>query len=236
MNLLTEFNGVSVVFRILLVTIFSGVLGLERGNKRRPAGFRTYLLVGLGATIAMLIGQYESLYYGTIIQEQWGKMIPIDVSRIGAQVINGIGFLGAGTIIVTSQQEVKGLTTAAGLWASACMGLAIGVGCYECAVFGFVLIIISFKLFPSIEYRCLNNSPNMNIYIEFDGLRNIHQIITEIKSKNIDIYEVELIDHKQSLTDNPAALFTLFMYRKENHENIIGALSELDYVLRIDEI
>ena len=126
---LREMSAVSVLLRLLLAMLFGGLIGLERVRKRRPAGFRTYMLVCMGAALTVILSQYE--FY--MVTHEWTELaaeigLRTDVSRFGAQVINGIGFLGAGTIIVTGKQEVKGLTTAAGLWASACMGLAIGAG------------------------------------------------------------------------------------------------------------
>ena len=112
---------------------FRYYIGLERGRKGRAAGFRTYMLVCLGAALTMLLGQYEFEMLNFHWQSLSGGQTT-DVTRFSAQVINGVGFLGAGTIIVTGRQEVKGLTTAAGLWASACVGLAIGAGFYECVL------------------------------------------------------------------------------------------------------
>ena len=122
------------VLRLALAMLLGGCIGLERERKRRPAGFRTYMLVCLGAALTVLL----SLYEYTLITGPWSALaaelgMKTDVSRFGAQVINGIGFLGAGTILVTGRQQVKGLTTAAGLWASACTGLAVGAGFYECS-------------------------------------------------------------------------------------------------------
>ena len=223
-----QFNLGSVVFRMFLSIMCSGVLGLERENKNRPAGFRTYMLVSLGACITMLLGQYE--FYCI------SGLTSLDVSRFGAQVINGIGFLGAGSIIVTAHQEVKGLTTAAGLWASACMGLAIGAGNYMCALIGFGLIIICFRLLPYIERHLMSNSKNMNVFLEFDELTHIHPILTLIKEQNIQIYEVEIMSEKGMPADYPSAIFSLRLDRKQNHAPIIAFLSDLEYVLRIEEI
>ena len=108
----------SILLRMMLAMTLSGILGYEREKRHRPAGFRTYLVVCLGSTLAMMVGLYVAQYTGSG-----------DASRIAAQVISGIGFLGAGTILVTRQNQVKGLTTAAGLWSMACLGLAIGAGC-----------------------------------------------------------------------------------------------------------
>lgn len=122
----------AVVLRIIMAEILGGVIGSERGRMNRPAGMRTYMLVSIGSCVVMLINQYAYQVYGVG-----------DPVRLGAQVVSGIGFLGAGTIIVTTHNQIKGLTTAAGLWASACIGLAIGIGfirgryrCLHCGVLG----------------------------------------------------------------------------------------------------
>mgnify|MGYP001027887749 CR=1 FL=1 len=107
----------------MLTLTIGGMIGLERGSKNQSAGFRTYMLVCLGAASVMMTNQYICDHFESG-----------DPSRLGAQVISGIGFLGAGTIIVTKRNQVRGLTTAAGLWSSACLGLAVGIGFYEGAV------------------------------------------------------------------------------------------------------
>ena len=178
---LRQLNLASILLRLTLAMLFGGLIGLERERKRRPAGFRTYMLVCLGAALTMLLSQYE--YY--MITNDWAALageigIRTDVSRFGAQVINGIGFLGAGTIIVTGRQEVKGLTTAAGLWASACMGLAIGAGFYECVLLGFLLIFLAIRLLPYVENSIIENARNMNIYVEFQSLDDVGAIINRI--------------------------------------------------------
>lgn len=113
----------AIVLRIIMAEVLGGVIGSERGRMNRPAGMRTYMLVSIGSCVVMLINQYAYQVYGVG-----------DPVRLGAQVVSGIGFLGAGTIIVTTHNQIKGLTTAAGLWASACIGLAIGIGLYEVAI------------------------------------------------------------------------------------------------------
>ena len=115
MEYLREVNTVSIIFRLLLATLFSGIIGIERGTKKRPAGFRTHILVCIGATLVMLTSQYMV----DVLK------IQTDATRLGAQVISGIGFLGAGTIIVIGRNQVKGLTTAAGLWAAHVWGLLL---------------------------------------------------------------------------------------------------------------
>ena len=181
---LREMNVASILLRLVLAMLFGGFIGLERERKRRPAGFRTYMLVCLGAALTMLLSQYE-FYMVTGAWHETAELIGLrtDVSRFGAQVINGIGFLGAGTIIVTGKQEVKGLTTAAGLWASACMGLAIGAGFYECVLLGFALIFLTNRLLPMVEDAVIENARNMNLYVEFRTLDDLGDIIGRIKAQ-----------------------------------------------------
>ena len=141
----------SVIARLSLAALFGGLLGLERERKNRPAGLRTYLIVCVGAALTVLLSEYEQWMLSTHWAAAAGSAVQIDISRLGAQVINGIGFLGAGTILVSSRKKVRGLTTAAGLWASACMGLAVGAGFYTCVWAGFVLIYLAMYLLPRLE-------------------------------------------------------------------------------------
>ena len=159
-----------------------------------------------------------------------------DVARFGAQVINGIGFLGAGTIIVTGRQEVKGLTTAAGLWASACMGLAIGAGFYECVLLGFLLIFLSIRLLPRVETILMENARNMNIYVEFRSLDDVGDIINCIKRQDVQIYEVDLDHGRKEQSRSPSAVFSIRLNQKRTHPQVLAALSELESVYTIDEI
>lgn len=138
-----DLNVFSISLRLLLAVLFGGVIGLERDVHRHTAGFRTHILVCVGAALAMLTNQY--------ISDVWGS--DTDPARIGAQVIAGVGFLGVGTILVTGRTHIRGLTTAAGLWASACLGLAVGIGFYEGALIGAALILIVLGLLPRLEQR-----------------------------------------------------------------------------------
>lgn len=117
----------TLVIRTLLAIICAGVIGFERDAHGSAAGLRTHILVCFGAMIAMCTGVFTAAHFSG------------DASRIGAQVVSGIGFLGAGTIMV-NRGHIKGLTTAAGLWASACIGLALGTGFYEAAIVGTVAV------------------------------------------------------------------------------------------------
>ena len=188
-----ELNIASVLLRLVLAMVFGGMIGLERGRKHRAAGFRTYMLVCLGSALTSILSQYLFVQLGTVWAEiavTTGKQV--DVSRLGAKVYSGIGFLAAGTIIVTGRQEVKGMTTAAGLWASACMGIAIGAGFYECVIIAFVLMFLCIHFLPVVEVYLLENARNMNIYVELKSLDELGVLLSHVKAQGVQIYGVEI--------------------------------------------
>ena len=237
LDFLREMNAISVFVRLALAMLFGGMIGMDRERKGRAAGFRTYMLVCLGAALTMLLSQYEYCMLTTAWASAAAEVgIRTDVARFGAQVINGIGFLGAGTIIVTGRQEVKGLTTAAGLWASACMGLAIGAGFYECVLLGFLLIFLAIRLLPYVENSIIENARNMNIYVEFQSLDDVGAIINRIKSQGAQIYEVDIERGREENLLRPSAVFTIRLRQKQAHTRVLAAISEVEGVYTIDEI
>lgn len=155
MGYLRELNLVSILFRIFLSVMIGGFLGMERGKKNRPAGLRTYILVCLGSALVMMTNQYVYLTYQTG-----------DPMRLGAQVISGVGFLGAGTIILTGRNKIMGITTAAGLWTAACGGLAIGVGFYEGAVLGGIVIAFTVSGLLRFDIWLRKKSKYLELYVE----------------------------------------------------------------------
>lgn len=198
---------------------------MERIRKRRPAGFRTHTLVCIGAALTMIISQYL-----------WSIGQTTDLSRLGAQVINGIGFLGAGTIIVTGRQQVKGLTTAAGLWASACMGLAIGAGFYFGAIVGCVLIILTSTLLSYFESKIMSTARNMNIYIEFLSTNDIGAIIETLKKMDVRIFDVEITKIRSSDGLPPSAIFSVRLPKKSKHADVMAAIASVGGVQSVEEL
>lgn len=162
----------SVFVRFALAVLLGGIIGMERGKKGRPAGLRTHLVVCIGSASVMMVSQY---IFNTIDSAS-------DPSRLGAQVISGIGFLGVGTIVVTGRNQVKGLTTAAGLWASACMGLAIGIGFYECAVIMCLFLYLVLEVIDRLDAEHLKYSNKRQLFIECDRAVHVGQIIEVISS------------------------------------------------------
>ena len=234
LRVLTSDNNLYVtLFRLGVAAFCGGIIGLERGRKRRPAGFRTHMLVCIGAALAMLISQYLTM----MTTECWMYIAPsagnTDVARLGAQVINGIGFLGAGTIIVTGQQEVKGLTTAAGLWASACMGLCIGAGFVEGALLGCLLIILTTMLLSRLERFILSRVRNVNLLVEFVHMDDVGNIITAIKEQEIRIFDVEIQKNKGIV---PSAVFSMRLPKRMSHTKVLTLVAGVENVRSIEEL
>ena len=232
---LRGFNFASLLARLLLAMLVGGLIGFEREKKRRPAGFRTYMLVAVGAALTMILGQYLSL----MLAGRWAAQAAgtgTDVSRFGAQVINGVGFIGAGTIIVTGRQEVKGLTTAAGLWASACMGLAIGAGFFECVAIGFALIALCMNVLPLIEDAVLSNSRNLNVYAEMDDIKCLGSIAALMKAQGFRLYDTEISKRQNEHLSQIDAVFSVRLPRKLPHEEILALLSTAEGIISIEEI
>lgn len=234
---LRELNMQSMMLRIILAMLVGGIIGFEREKKGRPAGFRTYMMVALGATLTVILSQYLDF----MLNHRWATIsdsigIKTDLSRFGAQVINGVGFLGAGTIIVTGRQEVKGLTTAAGLWASACMGIAIGAGFYECMVIGTLLIVISMKMLPLIETVVMRHARNMNIYVGMDSMENLGNVVGYLKNADIKLYDVEIDKEQNENLSHVNALLSIRLPRRLQHTEVLAKIATLNGIIIIEEV
>lgn len=237
LSYLRELNMFSMMVRVVLAMVVGGIVGFEREKKGRPAGFRTYMLVAVGATLTVILSQY--LDY--MLNNRWvlasGTIgIKTDLSRFGAQVINGVGFLGAGTIIVTGKQEVKGLTTAAGLWASACMGIAIGAGFYECMVMGTLLIVISMKLLPFIENIVMRRARNMSIYVGMDSMENLGSVVSYLKNAGIRLFDVEIDKSENEHLKQVNALLSIRLPNQIQHTQVLAKLATMDGIIAIEEV
>ncbi|MDO4753656.1 MAG: MgtC/SapB family protein [Bacillota bacterium] len=228
-----ELNLESVVIRLVLAMLFGGMIGIERGKKGRAAGFRTYMLVCIGATLSGILSQYIFVMLDTA----WKDIARIhgrttDISRIGSQVIGGVGFLGAGTIMFTSKNEIKGLTTAAGLWASACVGIAIGAGFYEAVALAFILISLIFKILPSIELAMIKNSQDMNLFLEIDSSKSLSDMIRALKSIGVKITELNITRKDQHL----GIVCSIRLQAKIKRESVISGISAISGILLIEEV
>lgn len=222
---ISDFNTASVVIRLVLATVMGGCIGLNRGRKRRPAGFRTHMLVCMGAALVMITNEYIALKYSLT-----------DPARLGAQVISGIGFLGAGTIIVTRHNQVIGMTTAAGLWASACMGLAIGIGFYIGAVMAFVLIVLSIIILHRLDNVVIARSRVMDIYIELEDVSALSNFLQSMRAQGMRVSDLEIIHPQDPAQRGVAAILSVKSPQRLEHAQQLESFGRQPGVRFVDEI
>ncbi|MBQ2929913.1 MAG: MgtC/SapB family protein [Clostridia bacterium] len=200
------------------------MLGMERGLKQRPAGLRTYMLVCVGACLIMLTNEYVVQVYGSG-----------DPVRMGAQVVSGIGFLGAGTIIVTRHNQIKGLTTAAGLWAAAAVGLATGIGFYEAAIVGAVVIFITLSVLSNLDDRMHRKTDHFEAYVELPASVSLGMLMDALRTHDIVIEDVQ-VDAHQAFADGGRS-FLVMLSTKVRYDRvalldrIVLAAKEADLML-----
>ena len=213
-----------VAVRIAMAMVLGGLIGLERGVRSHPAGFRTHILVCVGACLAMLVNQFVFEGIGAA---------GTDPTRIGAQVISGIGFLGVGTIFMAGRNTVRGLTTAAGLWASGAIGLAVGIGFYAGAVIAAVIVLVVLGLFPLFENAMYKRARGLRLHVEFDSIEAERAFVaymagrgTTIKAKNV----VSVSNIESRVTTQ----YTLQMKRGIDTDAFIEELSQLEGVQAIE--
>ena len=222
---LREVTYLAIAIRILVAVIIGGLIGLERGLKNRPAGLRTYMLVCVGACIVMLTNQYMVQVYGSG-----------DPVRMGAQVVSGIGFLGAGTIIVTRRNQIKGLTTAAGLWSAAGVGLALGIGFYEAALVGGFAVFFVMTLLQRMDNNMHRNAKVLEVYVELGSGLSLGDFLREVRSREIEVA------HTQREFDNEpddgvrAFITTMKLHKRQNHTEVIDDLQTIPGVVYLEEL
>ena len=211
--------------------ILGGIIGAEREMHKRSAGFRTHMFVCLGAAASMIIGQYivdMSIY--------WNLAKTPDVSRISSMVINGVGFIGTGTIIINKKQQVKGLTTAASLWTCACMGIAIGSGFVSSVVIGFLFIIICLKVFAYFEDKIVDRSRNMNLYLQLSDIGKINAIADRIKKTGTIIYGYEFTDSEINIDNNTSIIMEMRLPSNISKNYLCAVINEDSNVRSMEEI
>lgn len=223
---LDGWNLITIIIRLILAMICGGVIGLTRSVKRRGAGFKTHSLVCLGSALVMMTGQY--------IYENFGAIS--DIARLAAQVVSGVGFLGVGTIMVTRDNHVKGLTTAAGLWTCAGIGLSIGIGFYSGAIVTTILVLFIYRFMGRIDEIAYEHSRVLDVYIEFESRRVIAAFLNALKEKNYKIIQMELNKSKKNKDEIVNAMLVLEVGAKIRHDVIIDELNSMPGVEYAEEI
>jgi putative Mg2+ transporter-C (MgtC) family protein len=214
-----------LVPRLLLACVLGGIVGYERENMHRPAGFRTHILVCVGAALVMITSDY--------IFKQYKGIAAIDPTRLGAQVISGIGFLGAGTII-REGFNVKGLTTAASLWAVSCVGIAAGIGFYQGAIVATIIIYITLITLKRLETYFLMKNKFRTLYIQSENIKGQVGIISSVFEKNEAI--VRNIQFVNSEGEKQLSLKILARFPDEARQTeIVEALQGIGGILKVYE-
>ena len=220
-----SFNLWGALLRMCFAVACGGIIGIEREFKRRPAGFRTHILICLGASLTMITSQYLLMELKEVT----------DIARLGAQVIAGIGFIGAGTIIVTKRRQVKGLTTAAGLWTSAIVGLAIGAGFFEAALITTVLILLAEVVLSRLEYFIMSTARDLNLFIEYKENEALEKMTEYMRTHGVAVTDLQITKSAAS-EKNPCAIFSVSLPRKMTHDRVMTALSEIEDVVSVEEL
>jgi len=228
-ELFYSFNEISIVARLVLAAFCGGLIGIERETKRRAAGFRTHILTAMGAAMTTLVGQYL-----LTLDISNAENFASDPLRLGAQVISGMGFIGAGAIIVTRRKQVKGLTTAAGLWTTAIIGLAAGAGCYLEVVFSTAIIILAELIFSKAEYYLMSNPRIVNVYVDFVDKSALYKINERINEQKIEILDAEIT--KSSEDEGISVIFMLKFPRKTDRGDILNEIAHLESVRMVEEL
>lgn len=222
---LRELTYMAVGCRILAALILGGIIGLEREMKNRPAGLRTYMLVCIGSCLIMMTNQYIYQATGTG-----------DPTRMSAQVISGIGFLGAGTIVVTQHNQIKGLTTAAGLWACAAVGLALGIGFYEAALISGTAIYVILTLLQRWDDRMRRKGKVFEVYLELSKGYPLGSFIRAVREMNLELSDIRM--ESDAVLSEDVSAFTAIIKSKRRvaHAGILSEIKKLDGVSYLEEI
>lgn len=219
-DIVTDFNDVSVALRLLLALIMGGLIGMERGLHGRAAGMRTHILVCVGACMTALVG----IYIMRINPNE-------NVTRIAAQVISGIGFLGAGTIMIRNQSIITGLTTAAGVWCTATIGIALGYGFYLGAAVATIIALITATWLTRLETGKKNL---MRLYLELENPNQVTATVEAIQQRYPSAKHAEISAPKSGLA-NTVGLSVTVMLDKEEQATCLTTLTEMDNILFVVE-
>ncbi|MBO5946017.1 MAG: MgtC/SapB family protein [Clostridia bacterium] len=218
-----ELNICTVTVRLVLALIIGGLIGLERGKQGRAAGMRTHILVSIGATLTAMIGFFVRDVIG---------ITGTDPMRVAAQVISGIGFLGMGTILLKGRFQITGLTTAAGLWATAAIGLALGAGFYEAAFITSALILLTVTILHRLEYRITKRYNRFGIYAEIRSVDDVRRAIDTISSL-YSITDVQVTSPRSGISSNVGIEANVHIHGKTRvtPTEVSHTLEALDFIV-----
>ncbi len=219
-------DDLAVAIRLVIATACGSLIGWERVVRRHSAGIRTFALVSLGSAVAAVLNIYLALI----------PNLNADVSRIPAGVVSGIGFLGAGTILVTGRNQIKGLTTAATLWVASCMGMAFGAGYLSVGFVCFILVLIANLLLMHLSTRVEENSRYVSLYIEVEETNGIKKLRKSFKEMGYQITSMNKTKDKTLSGTDTALMIDLDFKKRHSHLKLIDELNNLDFVSYVEEV
>ncbi|MBR5265699.1 MAG: MgtC/SapB family protein [Clostridia bacterium] len=217
---LRDFNTTTAVIRLILAFTLGGCIGFERGKRGRPAGLRTHVFICMGAAMTVLV----SLYVVNVLGYDG------DVFRVPAQVISGIGFLGVGTILVTGRTHVRGLTTAAGLWNAAIIGIVTGYGFYEIAIVGTLLSTVTIGYLHNVENNFYKTNKHFEVYLEVGSIDNVTNCVNRL---NLEFYSknIEIRPPRSATSGNVGIEASVSLPRNSTKEQVVSKLNKIEGVL-----
>ena len=220
-------SDVAVAFRLIVATICGSVIGWERIVRRHSAGIKTFALVSLGSAVAAVLNLYLAL-----------KMpgYRVDVGRIPAGVVSGIGFLGAGTILVTGRNQIKGLTTAASLWVTSCMGMAIGAGYLVVGVTCFVLVMFANVFLVHVNQRVGERTRYMCLYVEVEEKSGVRKLRKVIREEGIVINSITKTKERTLQGEDAALIIDLHLGKEHSHQKVLEMITGLDFVDYVEAV
>lgn len=227
----------STLIRLFLACVSAGVIGYGRSQRGRSAGIRIYMLTGIGAALSIMI----SLYLYTMFMGPWHPAtetvtLRLDVSRYAAQVLSGIGFLVAGSIIAVEYRHIEGLTTAAGMFASVCMGFAAGAGFYECVIVALILILITLNIMGTLEIQFKRSHRNITIYVELESLEDVDELTSLITERGHTILDIDVERTEKIKNRYPSLILFLNLSKnRPSHSEVLSTIAELPYVYAVEE-
>ncbi|WP_029320412.1 MgtC/SapB family protein [Butyrivibrio sp. AE3004] len=226
LEFLQSTNDVAVAIRLALATFLGSLVGWERLVRHHSAGIKTFALVSLGSAVATALNVYLAMMPG----------LNADVSRIPAGVVSGIGFLGAGTILVTGKKQIKGLSTAASLWVTSCMGMAIGGGYIIVGITCFMLIAFSNLVLLHASKKVEEHSMYMSIYIEVNKNHGVTKLSKLLSDEGFVITSLSKSKEKTLRSSDTGLIIDLELDKRRAHDEILQIFNELEYVNYVEEI
>lgn len=218
----SEWTIQNLILRVIVSMLLGGVIGLDRGMKHRGAGTKTITVVCLASTLVMLTEQYIQINFPGLA----------NMNRLAAQVISGVGFIGVGTIII-SKHRVRGLTTAATLWASACVGLAVGIGFIEGGVLITAVMLLSLHVLPFVERFATRHSRYCNVFLDLERSQDLHTVIQDLKKAGIAIDSMDMSENRGTGEDISVHL-VLYVKKAMEQTEIYDILTKSNKVTSVD--